>query len=79
MILSCFLYTIFSITLLVLRVRHECRKVEMIKELACKYHCSVAAVICGAFCSFKQPEEFPVIGGGNLPQIIDSMTGAVLF
>jgi aryl-alcohol dehydrogenase-like predicted oxidoreductase len=62
------------------KLRYMCdlniKKAEVIKELACKHCCSVAAIICGAFCSFKQPEVFPVIGGRNLAQIADSLTGA---
>lgn len=62
------------------KLRYMCdiniEKVEVIKNLALKYHCSVAAIICGAFCSFKNPEVFPIIGGKNLSQITDSLTGA---
>ncbi len=65
------------------KLRYMCdmnvKKVEVIKELAREHHCSVAAIICGAFCSFRQPEVFPVIGGRNLAQITDSLTGADIF
>ncbi len=51
-------------------------RLEVIKELSQKYNCSVAALICGAFCSFVAPEVFPIIGGSRLSQIVDSLNGA---
>ena len=53
-------------------------RLAVLKRLAEKYHASVASVICGAFCSFKEPEVFPVIGGSNLLQITDSLNGSDL-
>lgn len=50
-------------------------RLEVIKELSQKYNCSVAALICGAFCSFEVPEVFPIIGGSRLSQIVDSLNG----
>ncbi len=62
------------------RKRYLCeenlRRLEVIKEFSQKYHCSVAALICGAFCSFESPEVFPIIGGSRLSQIVDSLNGA---
>lgn len=49
---------------------------EIMKELAEKYHCSMAALICGALCSFETPNVFPIIGGSRLSQIEDSLNGA---
>ena len=51
-------------------------RLEVIKELSQKYDCSIAALICGAFCSFETPEVFPIIGGSRLSQIVDSLNGA---
>ncbi len=51
-------------------------RLEVIKELSQKYNCSIAALICGAFCSFEVPEVFPIIGGSRLSQIVDSLNGA---
>lgn len=51
------------------------RRLEIIKKLAIKYDCSVAALICGAFCSFEMPEVFPIIGGSRISQITDSLNG----
>ncbi len=51
-------------------------RLEVIKELSQKYNCSIAALICGAFCSFNNPEVFPIIGGSRLSQIVDSLNGA---
>lgn len=51
-------------------------RLEIIKELSQKYNCSIAALICGAFCSFDNPEVFPIIGGSRLSQIVDSLNGA---
>lgn len=51
-------------------------RLEVIKELSQKYNCSIAALICGAFCSFDNPEVFPIIGGSRLSQIVDSLNGA---
>ncbi len=49
---------------------------EVIKALAAKYNCSVAAVVCGALCSLSSPDVFPIIGGSRVSQIEDSMRGA---
>lgn len=61
------------------RKRYLCdenlNRLEVIKELSQKYECSIAALICGAFCSFEAPEVFPIIGGSRLPQIVDSLNG----
>lgn len=61
------------------RKRYLCdenlNRLEVIKELSQKYNCSVAALICGAFCSFEAPEVFPIIGGSRLSQIVDSLNG----
>ncbi len=51
-------------------------RLEFMKKLSVKYDASIAAIICGAFCSFDCPEVFPVIGGSNVRQIEDSMSGA---
>ncbi len=51
-------------------------RLEVMKYLAKKYDCSIASLICGAFCSFEYPEVFPIIGGRNLTQIEDSLRGA---
>ncbi len=51
-------------------------RLEVLKRLSDKYSTSVAGVICGAFSSFDNPEVFPVIGGSNLKQIEDSLSGA---
>lgn len=51
------------------------RRVEVMKELANKYDCSIAALICGAFSSFDVPNVFPIIGGSRISQIVDSMNG----
>ena len=62
------------------RKRYLCdenlNRLEVIKELSQKYNCSIAALICGAFCSFEVPEVFPIIGGSRLSQIVDSLNGA---
>ena len=62
------------------KIRYMCdinlKKVEIIKSLAQKYNCSIAALICGAFCSFDVPEVFPVIGSRNIEQLTDSLNGA---
>ena len=52
------------------------KRLEVIRELSQKYECSIAALICGAFCSFEVPEVFPIIGGSRLSQIEDSLNGA---
>ncbi len=61
------------------RKRYLCdenlRRVEVMKELAKKYNCSMASLICGAFCSFDVPHVFPIIGGSRLSQIVDSLNG----
>lgn len=48
---------------------------EVLKGLSQKYDASIAAIICGAFSSFKIPEVFPVIGGRCVEQIEDSLGG----
>ena len=62
------------------RKRYLCdenlNRLEVIKELSQKYNYSIAALICGAFCSFEVPEVFPIIGGSRLSQIVDSLNGA---
>ena len=52
------------------------KTLKVLEELSCKYSCSVASVICSAFCSLDVPEVFPIIGGRNIGQITDSMNGA---
>ena len=52
------------------------RTLEIITELAAKYGCSVAAIVCGALCSLSSPDVFPIIGGSRASQIEDSMRGA---
>ncbi len=52
------------------------QKLAVMKELAQKYSCSVASLICGAFCSFQSPEVFPVIGSRTVSQMMDSLGGA---
>ncbi|MBE7012402.1 MAG: aldo/keto reductase [Ruminococcaceae bacterium] len=49
---------------------------EIIKELATKYDCSVASIVCGSLCSISSPDVFPIIGGSCVGQIEDSMRGA---
>ena len=51
-------------------------KVDVMKSLAEKYNTSVGAIVCGAMCSIKQFDVFPVIGGSRVSQIEDSMSGA---
>ncbi len=51
------------------------KTLEVLKELAEKYSCSIASVICGAFSSIEEPEVFPLIGGRTPAQIEDSMNG----
>jgi aryl-alcohol dehydrogenase-like predicted oxidoreductase len=51
------------------------KTLEVLKKIAREHSCSIAAVICGAFCSFSEPEVFPLIGGSRLTQIEDSMSG----
>lgn len=62
------------------RKRYLCdeniKRLEVLKRLSAKYGVSIASVICGAFSSFDIPQVFPVIGGSNTKQIIDSMNGA---
>ena len=62
------------------RARYLCdeniNRLEVMKEIANAHNCSIASVICGAFCSFNCPEVFPIIGGKNLEQITDSLNGA---
>ena len=52
------------------------KRTEVLKRLSEKYNVSIAAIICGAFSSFENPEVFPVIGGSRLEQIEQSLTGA---
>lgn len=51
-------------------------RLELIKKLAQKYNCSIAALVCGALCSCSAPDVFPIIGGSKVSQITDSMHGA---
>lgn len=51
------------------------RRLDVIKNLAAKYNCSIAALICGSLCSLSNPDVFPIIGGSNTAQIEDSMGG----
>jgi len=51
-------------------------RAEVLKALAEVNGCSVASVICGAFCSFDTPHVFPIIGGSCMNQIVDSLKGA---
>ena len=51
------------------------KRLAVMQELAQKYNCSVASIICGAFSSFTSPEVFPIIGGSSVAQIEDSMRG----
>lgn len=51
-------------------------KLSGMKTLAEKYSCSIASLICGAFCSFENPEVFPVIGSRTVEQMVDSLKGA---
>ena len=53
-------------------------RLNVLKELALMHDATVASVICGAFSSFDVPEVFPVIGGSNIHQIVDSLNGADL-
>ena len=52
------------------------KRFELVKELASKYNCSIAAVVCGALCSLTTPDVFPIIGCSRVEQIVDSMHGA---
>ncbi|MBQ4543932.1 MAG: aldo/keto reductase [Clostridia bacterium] len=52
------------------------KRTEVLKRFSEKYNVSIAAIICGAFSSFENPEVFPVIGGSRLEQIEQSLTGA---
>ncbi len=52
------------------------RRLEMIKNIAKKHHCSVASAVCGVLCSISEVDVFPVIGGRTVSQIADSMPGA---
>lgn len=51
---------------------------QVIQRLARKYQVSVAAVICGAFCSIEVPEVFPIIGSSKILQLTDTLEGADL-
>ncbi len=50
-------------------------KVQVMKSLAEKYNTTVGAIVCGAMCSIKDFDVFPVIGGSRVSQIEDSMGG----
>ncbi|MBR5239520.1 MAG: aldo/keto reductase [Clostridia bacterium] len=52
------------------------RRLEIIKQIATDFNCSVASVVCGLLCSIPEVDVFPVIGGRNVSQITDSMNGA---
>ncbi len=52
------------------------KKLKVIQKLTKRYSCSIASLICGAFCSFDQPEVFPIIGSRTVSQMEDSMLGA---
>ena len=51
-------------------------RLEKIKKLSEKYGCSIAAAVCACLCSLEMPDVFPIIGGSNIKQIEDSMSGA---
>lgn len=51
-------------------------RLDMIRQLARKYNCSIAACVCACLCSLSSPDVFPIIGGSNIKQIEDSMSGA---
>lgn len=51
-------------------------RLEKIKKLSEKYGCSIAAAVCACLCSLEKPDVFPIIGGSNIKQIEDSMSGA---
>ena len=51
------------------------KTLECLEKLSKEYSCSIASLICGAFCSFSEPEVFPLIGGRTVSQIEDSMNG----
>lgn len=61
------------------RARYLCDenldRLEVMKRISSEKGCSIASVICAAFCSFKCPEVFPIIGGRTLEQITDSLNG----
>ena len=61
------------------RARYLCEenlnRLEVMKKIAAQNGCSIASVICGAFCSFNSPVVFPIIGGRTLAQIVDSLNG----
>ena len=52
------------------------KTLKVLEEFSQKYSCSIASIICSAFCSLDIPEVFPIIGGRNIEQITDSMKGA---
>lgn len=52
------------------------KRLKLLKQLAEKYNCSIAAAVCGALCSFECPDVFPIIGGSRVEQIVDSMKGS---
>lgn len=52
------------------------KKLETLKNLSEKYNCSIASLICAAFCSFEHPTVFPVIGCSKTTQLVDSIVGA---
>ena len=51
------------------------KTLEVLKRLSEEHSVSIASIITGAFCSFSEPEVFPLIGGRNISQIEDSMNG----
>ncbi len=64
------------------RERYLCKEnletLCVIRELSAKHNMSVAAVVCASLMSLNTPDVFPIIGGSNPEQIIDSMSGSDL-
>ena len=52
------------------------RRTEIIKQLAKEHNCSIASVVCAILCSVSEFDVFPIIGGRNVSQILDSLDGA---
>ena len=52
------------------------RRTEIIKQLAKEHNCSLASVVCAILCSVAEFDVFPIIGGRNVMQILDSLQGA---
>lgn len=50
----------------------------VVQTLANKHGCSVAALLCGAFCSLEEPTVFPIVGCRTPEQLEDTMSGADL-